>query len=66
VATKHRTTLAFVAQSNARPSDPQPATRETTAAIIESLISKSLAKDDLLGRLCGSLVVARIRRGGRR
>lgn len=41
-------------------------TPEATATIVETLIAKSLAKDDLLGRLCGSLDVAKIRRGGKR
>jgi hypothetical protein len=40
--------------------------RETAAAIVEGLISQSLANDDLLGRLYGSLVLARIRRAGQR
>lgn len=66
MAIKHRTILVFGAQPKALPPDPQPATHETTAALVESLLAKSLAKDDLLGRLCGSLVVAKIRRGGQR
>jgi hypothetical protein len=63
-----RTILAFLAQPpNSTPQpDPSDTTREATAAVVEGLIAKSLAKDDLMGRLCGSLVVARIRRGGQR
>jgi hypothetical protein len=63
VASKHRTILVFGAQPNAFPPDPKPAALEVTADIVESLMTKSLAKDDLLGRLCGSLVAAKIRRG---
>jgi hypothetical protein len=62
-----RTILAFLAQPpNSPQPDPRDCTSETTAAIVEQLLAKSLANDDLLGRLCGSLVVAKIRRGGRR
>jgi hypothetical protein len=63
-----RTILAFLAQPP-KPlpqPDPRGSTPENTAAIVEELLAKSLAKDDLLGRLCGSLVVAKIRRGGQR
>ncbi|MFY9560142.1 MAG: hypothetical protein WAQ52_07905 [Terriglobales bacterium] len=66
MASKHRTILEFGAQPTALPPDPQPATSEATADIVEVLLAESLAKDDLLGRLCGSLVVAKIRRGGQR
>ena len=68
MASKHRTILVFPAQ--APNSHPQPvftdATRKVTADIVERLIAKALAQDDLFGRLCGSIVVAKIRRGGQR
>jgi hypothetical protein len=54
------------AQNSLPQPDSGPTTRKRTADIVESLLAKSLAKDDLLGRLYASLVVARIRRGGRR
>ena len=65
MASKHRITLVFPAQAVPQ-STLRGSTRKRTAAIVEGLLAKSLAKDDLLGRLCGSLVVAKIRRGGRR
>jgi hypothetical protein len=56
------------AQAPRPPRQPESrdATRKVTADIVERLLAKSLAKDDLLGRLCASLVVAKIRRGGQR
>ena len=68
MANEHRTILVLPAQEPTfRPQpDPRDATRKVTADIVEGLLAKSLDKDDLLGRLAGSLVVAKIRRGGHR
>ena len=68
MADTHHTILDVPVQNpNPLPQEESPkVTREATAAVVEGLISQSLAKDDLLGRLCGSPVVAKIRRGGRR
>ena len=68
MATHDATIHPFPAQAaNPLPHpDPKEATRRVTADIVESLIAKSLADDDLLGRLCASLVLAKIRRGDRR
>ncbi len=68
MATHEATIHPFPAQAPkplAQP-DPKDATRKVTADIVEGLLANSLPTDDLLGRLCGSLVVAKIRRGGRR
>ena len=67
MATHEANIHPFPAQANADPPlDSQDASRKVTADIVESLIAKSLANDDLLGRLCASLVLAKIRRGGQR
>ena len=68
MADTHHTILVVPAQ-NPKPlrlRDSPAITREATAAIVEGLISQALAEDDLIGRLCASLVVAKIRRGGQR
>ena len=67
MATPESTIHLFPPQVNALPKpDTQGATRKVTANIVEGLLAKSLAKDNLFGRLCGSVVIAKIRREGQR
>jgi hypothetical protein len=68
VATPHRTILVVPAQeptSLIHP-DPKDASRKVTADVVEGLRSKSLDQNDLMDRLAGSLVVAKVRRGVQR